>query len=252
MNDICKIALLWLIREHKPINLQEITNMLEESPHILPSHVGNELLRNLRYHPKHAVEDLLKAGLITTLNGSDFNVSIQLTTESRLPIIQSLFEISLTESLKERRKYIRAYPIFGEPRDIAKKQKWAQIFVAMPFQDELRTVYTDHILKITNELDISCKRGDDFFSANSVINDVWSAIFHAELCIVDCTGRNPNVFYELGIAHTLGRPAILIAQDISDIPFDVRHLRIIIYQLTPQAMTEFAATLKRTIEAEML
>ena len=42
-------------------------------------------------------------------------------------------------------------------------------------------------------------------------------------------GRNPNVFYETGIAHTLGREVILITQSESDIPFDLRHLRYVAY-----------------------
>ena len=47
--------------------------------------------------------------------------------------------------------------------------------------------------------------------------------------IADCTGRNPNVFYEIGIAHTLGRDVILITQNEADVPFDLRHLRYVQY-----------------------
>jgi hypothetical protein len=39
--------------------------------------------------------------------------------------------------------------------------------------------------------------------------DVWNSIYSSSIIIADCTGRNPNVFYELGIAHTLGKPVIL-------------------------------------------
>ena len=49
------------------------------------------------------------------------------------------------------------------------------------------------------------------------------------MVICDCTGRNPNVFYEIGIAHTLGREVILITQVDADIPFDLRHLRYVRY-----------------------
>jgi hypothetical protein len=129
--------------------------------------------------------------------------------------------------------------------------RWSKIFVAMPFLPELKPVYDDHILKVTKELGVSCKRGDDFFSGDSIMNEVWSAIYHSEVCIVDCTGRNPNVFYELGIAHTLGRKAILIAKSIDDIPFDVRHLRTIIYEYTPPGMAEFEGKLKKTLQHEL-
>jgi hypothetical protein len=41
--------------------------------------------------------------------------------------------------------------------------------------------------------------------------------------------RNPNVFYELGLAHAIGKPAILVAKTEEDIPFDLRHVRVIVY-----------------------
>jgi hypothetical protein len=50
-------------------------------------------------------------------------------------------------------------------------------------------------------------------------------MLRSRVVICDCTGRNPNVFYEIGIAHTLGREVILITQNPEDIPFDLRHLR---------------------------
>ena len=62
-----------------------------------------------------------------------------------------------------------------------------------------------------------------------MIQDVVSLIDKSRVVICDCTGRNPNVFYEIGIAHTLGREVILITQAESDIPFDLRHLRFLKY-----------------------
>ena len=94
-------------------------------------------------------------------------------------------------------------------------------------------------------------QGDDFFAANSVISDVWDAINHARVLIADCTNRNPNVFYELGIAHTLGKPVILIAQSKDDIPFDVQHIRTILYDFTPRGMREFESALEATLTREI-
>jgi hypothetical protein len=61
------------------------------------------------------------------------------------------------------------------------------------------------------------------------MQDVVSLIDRSAVVIADCTGRNPNVFYEIGIAHTLGREVILITQVDADIPFDLRHLRYVSY-----------------------
>ena len=63
--------------------------------------------------------------------------------------------------------------------------------------------------------------------------------------IADCTERNPNVFYEIGIAHTLGKQVILIARSDDDIPFDLRPIRYINYKYTPRGMSEFEGNLQK-------
>lgn len=67
------------------------------------------------------------------------------------------------------------------------------------------------------------------------------------MVVCDCTGRNPNVFYEVGIAHTLGREVILITQSHDDIPFDLRHLRYIAYLNNGEGL----ASLSKSLEARM-
>jgi hypothetical protein len=102
-------------------------------------------------------------------------------------------------------------------------------FMLMPFTDDLTSVYRDIIRPTMEENGIRIQRGDDFFTHGSVMGDVWKRINLADFLIADLTGRNPNVFYELGIAHTLGKPVILLSQSIDDIPFDIRHQRVIVY-----------------------
>ncbi|HLX68458.1 MAG TPA: hypothetical protein VKV04_02420, partial [Verrucomicrobiae bacterium] len=105
--------------------------------------------------------------------------------------------------------------------------------------------------KVVRSLNLSVSRADDFFSAHSVMSDIWNAICSARLIIADCTGRNPNVFYEIGIAHVVGKTVVLITQNQEDIPFDIRHYRFIEYKYTPRGITEFESRLKETIDAEM-
>lgn len=81
------------------------------------------------------------------------------------------------------------------------------------------------------------------------MEDIWSSIFHCEVCIADCTGKNPNVFYEIGIAHTLGRKCILITQTMDDMPFDVQHYRVIPYETTPSGLNKLKEVLQQTIQA---
>lgn len=138
--------------------------------------------------------------------------------------------------------------IFGEPARYF-EYEWIDVFVLMPFAEELRPVYEDHIKGVTKRLKLEVARSDDFFTNGSIMADIWSAINHAALVIADCTGRNPNVFYEIGLAHAIGKSTVLITQSIDDIPFDLRHLRTIIYQFNPRGMKQFEKTLEKTIKA---
>lgn len=140
----------------------------------------------------------------------------------------------------------RYSPVFGQP---SRRTSWPQIFVLMPFAQELTPVYEDHIKKVVSSMGRKVARADDFFTTESIIGDIWSAIFHALVVVADCTGRNPNVFYEIGIAHTLGRDTILLTQSQEDVPFDLRHLRIIQYEFTPSGMKVFETRLEKTIRS---
>jgi hypothetical protein len=84
------------------------------------------------------------------------------------------------------------------------------------------------------------------------MSEIWSAICKARLVIADCTGRNPNVFYEIGVAHTMGIPVILLTQRMEDVPFDLRHIRFIKYEFTPRGMQKFEKELSATLRDELI
>ena len=118
--------------------------------------------------------------------------------------------------------------VFGKP--LVDNQFDCDIFVIMPFADEFTAVYEDIIHSAVTPLRLTIKRGDDPFTTSpSIMQEIWSMLNACHLVIADCSGHNPNVFYELGIAHTLGKPVVLITQDISNQPFDIRGTRAIAY-----------------------
>lgn len=98
----------------------------------------------------------------------------------------------------------------------------------MPFDTRFNAVY-DSIRQAADNVNLRCRRADDIWENAQIIQDVVALIDRSRVVVCDCTGRNPNVFYEAGIAHTLGREVILITQSEHDIPFDLRHLRFIRY-----------------------
>jgi hypothetical protein len=98
----------------------------------------------------------------------------------------------------------------------------------MPFDAGFDDVY-DSIRLAAERTGLRCRRADNIWEHAAIIQDVVSLIDRSRVVICDCSGRNPNVFYEAGIAHSLGREVILIAQTEHDVPFDLRHLRYIRY-----------------------
>jgi hypothetical protein len=185
---------------------------------------------------------------------------IESTSQEHLPIredrfkisenwsqIRDILNLSLTNLAKlESPSAFVAEPLFGAPRKLTNS---VDIFVLMPFTDKLKPVWKDHMTNVATSLGLTAKRADDFFTAHSVMQDVWNAICMSRIVIADCTDRNPNVFYEIGVAHTVGRPVILCTQDANDVPFDLRHIRYIQYEYTPPGMRKFESSLAETISS---
>ena len=94
-------------------------------------------------------------------------------------------------------------------------------------------------------------RADDIRGTTLITRDIWEKINRARFLIADLSGQNPNVFYEVGLAHALGKDVLLLTQTMTDVPFDLKALRCIVYNYTPRGMKEMEASLKATITALM-
>jgi hypothetical protein len=107
-------------------------------------------------------------------------------------------------------------------------------FVVMPFKRNFDDYYKRIYAPAIRAAGLEPRRGDDVFRAGIVMKQLWEQICGAELVLADVTERNPNVFYELGLAHASRKPAILVTQNPGDVPFDLRHLRRVEYKtVTP-------------------
>ena len=102
------------------------------------------------------------------------------------------------------------------------------VAVMMPFDARFGSVYAT-LQQAAGEAGMRCYRADDIWVNNHIIDDVIDLIWRARVVIADLSSRNPNVLYETGIAHTLGREVIQIAQSIEDVPFDLRGIRSLTY-----------------------
>lgn len=102
----------------------------------------------------------------------------------------------------------------------------------MPFKPELHYFYLYIKKHIEEKHNIECYRGDNNVLTIPILEKIKKDIERSDVVIADCTGRNPNVFYELGIAHTSNKKVILITMDdVAGAPSDIRHYEFIKYQL---------------------
>jgi hypothetical protein len=102
-------------------------------------------------------------------------------------------------------------------------------FVLMPYGGWFDQYYDDIYCPAIEDGGLTPNRADDLYRPGTIINDIWTLTQAAKLILADLSGRNPNVFYELGLAHALAKPAILVTDSIESVPFDLRALRVIEY-----------------------
>lgn len=141
---------------------------------------------------------------------------------------------------------MRVTPVFRQ-RDFIPNSK--SCFVLMPFMAEWSDRLWNKVLKpILVDCGLDPRRADDFFG-HDVMEDVWLGLNTAYIIVADVTTRNANVFYELGVAHTLGKNVIVISQSESDIPFDIRRFRHIRYSDNLDGYEKLRSTLPRHVEA---
>lgn len=121
------------------------------------------------------------------------------------------------------------------------------VSVMMPFKAEFDPVYSA-LGASTKGQNFRWERADDIWVNHHVIQDIVDLITKARVVVCDCTGRNPNVFYEIGIAHSLGKEVILITQSDDDIPFDLRHLRYVKYLPNKEGLRELGRAVQARIK----
>jgi hypothetical protein len=159
---------------------------------------------------------------------------------------QILSLITASASQPRRQKY----NLFGE---FGVTEDPDLCFVLMPFGPKWsRPLFDKHILPVCTREGFSALRADDIYGVRGIMQDVWVHINRARLIVADLTTRNPNVFYEVGLAHALGKDVILTTQTMDDVPFDLRAVRCVVYSLEldgPQSFqTDLAKTIKSVVE----
>jgi hypothetical protein len=114
----------------------------------------------------------------------------------------------------------------------------------MPFGAWFDRYYLEIYVPAIKEAGFEPVRADELFTTGSVVEQIWEQIEKSKLLLADLSGKNPNVFYELGLAHAAKKPVVFTAAEVNDVPFDLRHLRVIIYDIREP---EWASRLKASV-----
>lgn len=156
--------------------------------------------------------------------------------------LQALKDAELLEDVGEGKSHVldatrpaELGSIVGE-QQIKKLSKGANVqatdscFVMMPFAEPLGGYYAAVYQPAIDKAKLKAVRADaEIFGTGKIIDQIWTGINSARVLVAELTGRNPNVLYELGLAHALRKPVVLVSSNKDDVPFDVQHVRVIYY-----------------------
>jgi hypothetical protein len=123
----------------------------------------------------------------------------------------------------------------------------SQCFVLMPFEPELDDLYHLGIREAVNSLGGICQRADEFQYVGGIIEKIYDSIRGADVILAEVSKPNPNVFYEVGFAHALSKPVVLITRDIQSSPFDLRGHNHIVYKSIIDLRARLGALLKELL-----
>ena len=118
-------------------------------------------------------------------------------------------------------------------------------FVVMQFEDTYDNLYKEVIAPVCERSGFEVKRADDIFRPGVILEDIIGSLVDSDVVIAEISPSNANVFYELGYAHALDKPTVLLARRGGTLPFDVRGNRVIFYDDTIGGKSEVEATLDK-------
>lgn len=186
------------------------------------------------------IKTMVDFGAIKKVSSADQCYGIFLWPSSYAVQLEREIETSGLQTISTQTEQ-RHFPHTKQPIDPMK------CFILMPIEKGFEDIYHDVLKPTLEEMGLRVVRADEIYSKNPIMEDIWENIQTAGLIIADVTGRNPNVFYETGLAHAIGRDVIFVTQNMDDIPFDLRHWRHIVYEQTIRGAKVLQEKLKQTI-----
>jgi len=190
--------------------------------------------------------------------GSNENVEIDTEYNIKITIYGSVItlyanEIKVAETIHEVRQSQLQIAFISSNEITLKDFKVANVkpkaFVVMQFSDEYNDLFNEVIKPVCEDYGLECERADDFFTTNVIIQDIVQSIISASVIIAEITPDNPNVFYEVGYSHAIGKPTILLCDRKRDkLPFDLSSFRTLFYENSIAGKSKVEQKLRKYLE----
>lgn len=149
----------------------------------------------------------------------------QLGTRPKLVHSHGIYISSVMKQHDAIRKITFSPSVFKIPTEGVSRDL---VSVMMPFAAQFNPVY-ETIKMACGFSNLRCQCADDIWKDSTIIQDIFNLIFISNIVVVDFSEKNPNVMYETGIAHTLGKHVVPITQSMADVPFDLQSHRVLKY-----------------------
>jgi len=132
--------------------------------------------------------------------------------------------------------------------DFAVETQRPKAFVVMQFSEPYNELYSEVIKVVCQEFGLDVIRADEEYGPGIIVADVAKQIIESKLIIAEITPSNPNVYYEVGYAHALNKPTILIAERATKLPFDVSPFRTLFYENTINGKAKIEDGLRKHLQ----
>lgn len=121
-------------------------------------------------------------------------------------------------------------------------------FVIMPFSEQRWEVFEFGIAPACKSAGFAAVRVDQLKGHFNINRKIIEQLFSCDVVIAEITDKNPNVFYEMGVAHALDNKTIVIAQNAQELPFDIRNYRCIVYQQSVKGLQQLQAQIVESLQ----
>lgn len=124
-------------------------------------------------------------------------------------------------------------------------------FIVMQFSDDFNRLYTEVIKPICEKFGLECERADEFYTSTPIIADIVKSLNDCSIIIAEISPDNPNVFYEVGYAHAINKPTILLCdrKKREKLPFDISGFRTLFYEDSISGKTSIEKNLENFLKS---